>query len=189
MAVILIILLKNKLQDFPPIAGHRVRKFITIGQENNLSPSCQIHEKPTWDFTISQSHSNYRMSWLCYHTQNKANKTIHRPPLKKTMFYIIKELYVLSVMQIIFHQATTMMAGIFNKHFYRHFYGSEVWCTIWKLQIIQFSQLFTIRFALFQRMHAFFKKSVFFPQPVQFSAGLISISIPRLITNERALQL
>ena len=35
----------------------------------------------------------------------------------------------------------------------------------------------------------FFKKGVFFPQPVQFSAGLISISIPRLITNERALQL
>jgi len=66
------------------------------------------------------------MTRLFDHMQNKANRTFHRTPLKETMFDIIKELYVLSVMQIIFCQPTTVTIGVFNKHFYGHFYKSEV---------------------------------------------------------------
>ena len=74
----------------------------------------------------SGSHTNYRMTTLCCHVQNKANKKINRTPLKIPMFDIIKELYVLSVMQNILPQPTTVKADIFNRHFYGQFYRSEV---------------------------------------------------------------
>ena len=159
MAVILITLLKNKLQDFPPIAGHRVRKFITIRQETSFPQAVRFMKNQHGISHLVKVIVTTEWQDCVITLKTKQTKRFTDLHWKKTMFYIIKELYVLSVMQIIFHQATTMMAGIFNKHFYRHFYGSEVWCTIWKeikLQIIQFSQLFTNKFALFQRMHAFF---------------------------------
>ena len=100
MRVILVTLLKNKLQDFPPIANHCDRKFITIWQGNKLSPSCQICEKPAWDFTIIVKVilKFYKMTRLCYHIWNKINKMIHRTPLEKEPCFISSKSFMYLVL-------------------------------------------------------------------------------------------
>lgn len=110
----------------------------------------------------SQSHTKVLQNdkiVLSHLKQNKQNDSQNSTG-KRTMFYIIKELYVLSVMQIICHQATALMAGIFNKHFYRHFYRSLSLMYQLKENLANNTIFFTVLYwlALFQRVHAFFQK-------------------------------
>jgi len=118
-----------------------------FGRKTSFLQAVKVMKNPNRISNISKSHTTFRMTRLCYyHIWNKANRKIHRTPQKKNMFDTIKELYVPSVMQIIYRQPTTMTAGIFNKHFYSYFYGLEVCSTIWKemhLHLIHFSSLFT----------------------------------------------
>lgn len=126
----------------------------------------------------SQSHTKVLQNdkiVLSHLKQNKQNDSQNSTG-KRTMFYIIKELYVLSVMQIICHQATALMAGIFNKHFYRHFYRSLSLMHQLKENLANNTIFFTVLYwlALFQRVHAFFSKIKAFSSHNLYSFQLAS---------------